>query len=147
MELTTEAFSLEGGTLPVPMDSAVAHTMPGTTTTLVAGSGAMLSHVVGSSEWTSVAPPPVPGALSMGDQDDLVWLAGRNNFFYFYDAATDAWSPTLTLAAPGMLAAVTANGGTYALAQDGTSIEGWRLEKSLLPKQLRRAQSAFRDWC
>jgi hypothetical protein len=133
MAVDTEVFSAEPGTLPASMDSAVAHTMPGTSLTYVAGGDfnngvALLSHVTGTSIWTRLADAPFPlgRPAAMGHFDEKIWVANRFGFF-FYDPATDNWTTTPVAAPEDLVTAVNVAQSTYALVQNGTTLEVHRL--------------------
>lgn len=134
MALGTEVFSAELGTFPTPVDSAKAHTMPGALTTFVAGGDenngvALLSHSTGTDVWTRLADAPegLGRLVAVGDYDDKLWAARRDGMFFFYDPATDTWDSDPVAAPAGFLSAENVAGGTYAVVQNGSDIDVYRL--------------------
>jgi hypothetical protein len=154
--IATNSYSLEPQPLPFPLRSAVAWLEPGGSTIYVAGGqhdwesnstmphNGIISRPTTMNAWTTTH-PDAPGDLrfpvGMGDYEGRIWVAARDFQFvpnnvvslpshaYFFDPERDAWDHTIFLP-PSTLAAVTADGATWALARtEENGVGGFDLYK------------------
>ena len=128
-ESATDSFASEPGTLPIAMDAAVAHTMPGTNLTYVAGGKnnggvGLVSHVAGATTWAQLANAPVDLGIpiGMGEFDGFMWVARPDGSFAFYDPGNNTWTGHQIAAPARLLGTATVNAETYVVTQvDSTS--------------------------
>lgn len=123
-DVETGEFRAEPGTLPLPMDSAIAYSPPDSGIVYVGGGdiGGFLKHEIGTDVWTVLpeAPEYLGRAHGMGQFGELLWVARYDGDLLLYDPALNEWLSTRLSAPPGFQDAVMVDDATYALVSDGS---------------------------
>ncbi len=134
MQVSTQVFSAEPGTLPMPTEYAVAHSPNGSSDVFIAGGSqsnrALYSHQFGQAAWTQQAdmPESISRPIAMGEFDGSLWVVNSSGLFFFYSLQNRTWLPQRALSPPGFLNATMLDGDTYVLVQAGTELQIFKLE-------------------
>jgi hypothetical protein len=136
-------FAEESGMLPFGLEFSVAYAPPGENRVYVAGGEAedfnqrrLVTHVLGSPTWMQLPDAPADLGRSVSGMGQITSIDGTRRLFvstdstvYLFNLQANAWDREIPLPGTESARTVMVNDVPYAMVQNGTGVEVYRLER------------------